>query len=157
MDRAMTGFDRDAEGDWFARLACGHTQHVRHRPPFTLRPWVETEEGRASKLGQALDCLLCDRLERPPSFVPYKRTPEFGAGSIPRGLLADHTTKAGVWASIVVLVGRLRYHVPSLGLTQDLDPSAPGTVAPEVPHRVEPIGDDVRFYVEFLRAPEGTG
>ena len=26
--------------DWVAELECGHTQHVRHDPPWTNRPWV---------------------------------------------------------------------------------------------------------------------
>jgi hypothetical protein len=60
MQRRMVGFHLDAHGDWVAELECGHAQHVRHRPPWTERPWVLTEEGRASKLGQELDCKLCD-------------------------------------------------------------------------------------------------
>ena len=61
MRRAITGFRRDDAGDWVAELACGHAQHVRHKPPFTLRPWVVTDEGRASHVGTELDCPLCDR------------------------------------------------------------------------------------------------
>lgn len=148
----MVGFEQDDEKHWVARLDCGHGQHVRHKPPFTLRPWTQTEEGRASKIGEKLDCLLCDRLERPASFVPYKRTAEFDEVTVPAALRADHTTKRGVWASIVVLEGELRYHVPSLGRTETLRVDAPGTVAPEVPHRVEPV-ERVRFFVEFYRAP----
>lgn len=60
MQRRMVGFHLDDHGDWVAELECGHTQHVRHRPPWTERPWVVTEEGRASKLGRELDCKLCD-------------------------------------------------------------------------------------------------
>ena len=61
MERPITGFAQDDAGDWIALLSCGHRQHVRHKPPFTLRPWVVTEEGRASKLGAALECAACDR------------------------------------------------------------------------------------------------
>lgn len=60
MQRRMTGFHQDAESHWVAELDCGHTQHVRHQPPFTLRPWVLTDEGRAARVGQTLDCALCD-------------------------------------------------------------------------------------------------
>jgi len=56
----ITGFHRDAEGDWVAELACGHGQHVRHRPPWQLRPWVATEAGRAARIGQTIDCPFCD-------------------------------------------------------------------------------------------------
>jgi tellurite methyltransferase len=152
MDRPITGFVEDEARDWIAELSCGHRQHVRHKPPFTLRPWVVTEEGRASKLGASLGCDACDRLERPPAFEPYKRTPTFTERTVPAALLGDHTTRRGVWANIVVLEGALRYHVPALSRTFDLAPDASGVVAPEVPHRVETVGA-VRFFVEFYRAP----
>jgi hypothetical protein len=60
MMRKIVGFHQDQVGDWVADLECGHTQHVRHRPPFELRPWVVTSEGRESKLGVKLDCKKCD-------------------------------------------------------------------------------------------------
>ena len=61
----ITGFHQDAEGDWVAELACGHRQHVRHRPPWQLRPWVATAEGRAARIGQPSECPLCDALVEP--------------------------------------------------------------------------------------------
>ena len=60
MLRAITGFHLDEEGDWVAELECGHGQHVRHNPPWFVRTWVTTEEGRNNALGQTLDCKLCD-------------------------------------------------------------------------------------------------
>lgn len=63
MKQPVTGFFRDENGDWTALLKCGHTQHVRHNPPWQLRPWVVTEEGRKKHLGMELDCLKCDRNE----------------------------------------------------------------------------------------------
>lgn len=63
MKRGIVGYHRDEVGDWVAELACGHGQHVRHRPPLFLRPWVTTPEGRASMLGVELDCVKCDRGE----------------------------------------------------------------------------------------------
>ncbi len=62
----ITGFHQDAEGDWIAELACGHTQHVRHRPPWQLRAWVISEAGRAERVGQPIACPLCDRPAAPP-------------------------------------------------------------------------------------------
>ncbi|WP_232296350.1 DUF3565 domain-containing protein [Terriglobus sp. TAA 43] len=44
-----------------ADLACGHTQHVRHDPPWQSRPWTQTEEGRQSMLGHTLPCKLCEQ------------------------------------------------------------------------------------------------
>ena len=60
MKQNIVGFHLDAEQDWVAELACGHNQHVRHRPPWILRPWVVTEEGRRSMLGTQLECKKCD-------------------------------------------------------------------------------------------------
>jgi len=60
----IVGFHQDPDGDWVADLACGHTQHVRHRPPWQNRPWVTTESGRAAKLGAPMECRACDTGER---------------------------------------------------------------------------------------------
>jgi hypothetical protein len=60
MNQPITSFHQDAEQHWVALLACGHTQHVRHDPPWTSRPWVMTPEGRAQHLGALLPCKACD-------------------------------------------------------------------------------------------------
>ena len=60
MKQPITGFHQDDEAHWVAELACGHNQHVRHAPPWTERPWVVTEAGRANALGQPLNCKKCD-------------------------------------------------------------------------------------------------
>jgi hypothetical protein len=61
----MEGFHQDDAGDWVAELSCGHTQHVRHRPPFVERPWVTTAAGRAGRIGAEIECRLCDEGEPP--------------------------------------------------------------------------------------------
>jgi hypothetical protein len=58
--RRIVGFHVDEEEQWVAELACGHTQHVRHDPPWQLRPWTQTHEGRAAHIGTALACALCE-------------------------------------------------------------------------------------------------
>ena len=68
--RAIVGFARDDAGDWTAVLACGHRRHVRHDPPWTLRPWVTSEAGRASRLGVRLACLRCAAGEARPAPAP---------------------------------------------------------------------------------------
>ena len=60
MKREIVGFDKDDLGDWRARLACGHYQHVRHNPPLVKREWVLSENERKKMLGAELDCKLCD-------------------------------------------------------------------------------------------------
>jgi hypothetical protein len=61
MERKITGYHRDEEDHWVAELECGHNQHVRHRPPWSNRPWVTTADGRTSHLGHLLACRKCDR------------------------------------------------------------------------------------------------
>lgn len=60
MKKSITGWRQDEMGDWVAVLACGHGQHVRHEPPLTFRPWVLSEEGRASFWGYELNCKRCE-------------------------------------------------------------------------------------------------
>lgn len=63
IQRAIIGFHTDEQGDWVAELECGHGQHVRHRPPWQLRPWVITAAGRARHIGHELRCKKCERGE----------------------------------------------------------------------------------------------
>jgi tellurite resistance-related uncharacterized protein len=81
--------------------------------------------------------------------TPYKRTPTFQTETVTAGVLANHATKEGVWARVVVLEGRLpfRFQEPEEDPVV-LTPERPGLVEPTRRHRVEP-GPGVRFYVEF--------
>jgi hypothetical protein len=60
MQRSVVGFYQDEEGHWAARLDCGHSIHVRHDPPWTIRDWVTTQAGRARRVGSLMDCKKCD-------------------------------------------------------------------------------------------------
>ncbi len=154
MRRSIVGFRKDEEDHWVAVLDCGHPQHTRHRPPFEVREWTETQEGRDSKKGVLLDCLRCEDMEWPEGFAPYKKTKEWTESNIPKGLLANHSTKTGVWGKIHVVEGCLRYIVEGMeGQEFLLTPEAFGVVLPGVVHRVEPVGS-VRFFVEFHKVEE---
>jgi tellurite resistance-related uncharacterized protein len=91
----------------------------------------------------------------------HKRTDTFTEETVPKGLLNDHSTKAGVWGLIKVESGRLSYRVTDSRrepfeavLTPE---TAPGIVEPTILHHVAPLGP-VRFHVEFYRGPrEETG
>jgi tellurite resistance-related uncharacterized protein len=144
----ITGFHRDDLGDWVAELACEHGQHMRHRPPWELRAWVTTDEGRQQKLGEAIDCPQCDQVAMPASASEYKRTATFTEETLPAALRAAHRTKAGTWARIVVETGALEYHVR--GRVHRLEPGRPGLIEPERTHHVRPLGT-VRAHVEFWR------
>jgi uncharacterized protein DUF3565 len=61
MRQRIVGFHEDVEGQWVAELECGYPQHVRHEPPWQIRAWVLTPEGRTAMIGTALDCLDCSR------------------------------------------------------------------------------------------------
>ena len=87
----------------------------------------------------------------PEGISAYARTATFSARSIPGKLRKSHRTRAGTWAKIVILEGRLRYRILEPDVRElELSPGCPGVVEPQVPHEVETVGD-VRFYVEFYR------
>ena len=115
-----------------------------------------SEEGRASRVGDLLDCLLCDRGEMPNGHVAYQKTKSFTEETVPAALTANHTTKAGVWGLIHVEAGRLEYSIDEERLPKDcrrvevLEVGQTGVVISEVEHRVTPLGE-VSFYVEFWR------
>jgi tellurite methyltransferase len=151
MKRKICGYYKDVRDDWVAELACFHGQHVRHAPPFTNRPWVETAQGREDKLGMELDCVRCDRFEFPDGLKLYRKTPIFDEQSIPAGLLRDHVTKSGTWALIIVEHGELQY---SAGMYSEvLTAAKKGVVVPNMRHCVSPIGS-VRFRLEFYARAE---
>ncbi len=60
MERSITGYHLDTEKHWVAELDCGHFQHVRHNPPWSHKPWVRNEEGRARMIGTSLNCMKCE-------------------------------------------------------------------------------------------------
>ncbi|PJK27409.1 DUF3565 domain-containing protein [Minwuia thermotolerans] len=157
MQRRITGFGLDDKGERFARLDCGHRQHVRHRPPFVERPWAESEAGRASMLGETLDCLRCDRLEMPDGVTPYRETPVFDQATVPAGLLKDHETKPGTWGRLEVLAGRMRcVFADPVGRAADLGAGENSPIPPEASHHVE-LHDGARFRVVFLRVAADGG
>lgn len=146
----INGFHQDDEGHWVAELACGHTQHVRHRPPWQNREWTQTEAGRAGRVGQRIDCPFHEMPTLPADAREYRRTDTFAETTIPPGLLRSHRMKPDVWGRIVVERGRLEYWLeePVIGFV--LDEQRAGIVEPGVPHHVTAPGS-VRFHVEFLR------
>jgi hypothetical protein len=60
--RAIIGFHQDDEGHWVAELECGHSQHMRHEPPWQNREWVLTAEGRTRFIGVLVECRLCSQV-----------------------------------------------------------------------------------------------
>ena len=90
----------------------------------------------------------------PPECLPYSRSPTFTETTLPESLRRDHSTKAGTWALIHVLEGRLTYRIDDprrpASETVLMPDTRPGVVEPTIFHAVKPLGP-VRFYVEFHR------
>lgn len=63
VERTISGFHQDDGGTWVAELSCGHTQHIRHNPPFRLAPWVLDDDERAGRVGAPIECPQCDQAE----------------------------------------------------------------------------------------------
>ena len=115
MLRTIVGFRADDAGDFVADLSCLHGQHVRHSPPFRVRPWVQTIEGRTAHLGTALDCPLCDRAELPDGLRKVRTAGPFDDATLPPALRAPHRVAESTWALLRVEGGSVR-------LTIDTDP-----------------------------------
>lgn len=86
-----------------------------------------------------------------PDVPPYKRTRAFTQDTLPKGLLAAHTTKAGVWGRVVVEAGAVDLVFEADGRRVRCAPGSPGDIPPEVPHHLELRGP-VQLFVEFRRA-----
>jgi tellurite methyltransferase len=162
VERTISSYQRDEAGDWIAALNCGHNQHVRHNPPFQLRPWVEDEHGRASHVGSLLACPLCDRGEFPDGLRFVRSTPIWDEHTMPNALRRGHRLGSGTWARLVVVKGRLRYNASSPAWEAVLDENRTLGIPPDREHSVEPLGS-VRFLIEFLAvdreqrmAPDGV-
>ena len=150
MDRAIVGFHQDPQGNWVAELACGHDQHLYHRPPFQVRSWVLTAGGRSSRLETPLDCPLCDRAELPGGLRPRGRSPEWDAPSLPAGLRREHRLAAGVWGLLVVREGRLVFRARvTPPFERVLEAGTAQPIPPGVEHAVTP-DDDARVFIEFF-------
>jgi hypothetical protein len=129
MQRTILGFGRDAEGDWAARLACGHNRHVRHRPPFINRPWVIHAAGRASWLGRSFDCLRCDRLEWPVRILEHRPPDEvFNLDC------NDELPRSGApnryWQKIEIESGRAMLFIDTLQTERSICPGSVTAIPP---------------------------
>lgn len=156
VERAIDGFHCDELGDWVAHLECGHRQHVRHRPPFQMRPWVETAAGRRDRIGTPLDCPLCDRAELPDGLRYVRSTDVWDDSSLPAGLRRDHRLGPGTWGVLHVLSGRLRFVPDGDTWSQPpaaMDAGASQPIPPQMTHHVETAGP-VSVRIDFYKVPD---
>lgn len=88
----------------------------------------------------------------PENVCAYKKTPLFTQETVPKGLLADHNTKAGVWGKLHVLKGKLGYVITQPGQEFETIIKAGETITiiPEQKHCVS-LSGEVEFFVEFYK------
>jgi tellurite resistance-related uncharacterized protein len=157
MRRTIIGFHSDEQGDWVAELSCSHNQHVRHQPPFRLRPWVLTGSGRADHLGTAIDCPLCDRSELPEGLAPVRQLGPFDQDSLPARLRSVGRLSPGTWGLLAVRRGQITLILPDDALETTVSAGQVQAIPPEVPHRLDLHGA-VELTIDLLvSAREGTG
>lgn len=150
MERTIIGFHLDTVGDWVAELDCGHGQHVRHRPPFQMRPWVVDDAQRAARVGTPLYCPLCERAEMPEGLRLARTSAHWDDRSLPRGLRSAHTLAPGTWGRLVVEEGGVAFRARTTPpIERVLRAGTVQAIPPEVLHEIEPIGH-VRLFIEFL-------
>ncbi len=150
MIRTIDEFRQDATGDWIAELSCAHGQHVRHRPPWSQRFWVQSEAGRASRVGQPLDCPLCDRAELPIGLKVVRSVGPFDEVSLPKGLRKDHRVADRTWAQVRVIGGSIGFSMRTAPpMTIRLEAGGSQAIPPGVPHALEVLGP-VQVVIDFL-------
>jgi tellurite resistance-related uncharacterized protein len=133
------------------RRTCRCSPNIQISPAGTIR----TNTLRLDAMPE----MPCDMVQY--SKVPTK-DPAFTATTIPKGLLKDHTTKAGTWGVIRVLTGALEYNIQNDDKTGEgesatsfeLSPDFVGIIEPERKHHVKALSDNVEFVVEFYREPD---
>ena len=156
-ERAIVGYRRDDDGAWTCLLTCGHRQHVRHRPPFFVAEWIDSEAGRALHVGSPLRCRLCEQFLLPDAVDFVRASPVWDEGSLPRALECRHRLASGTWGVLRVLDGRLLFVVHSVTVVESVLTSAtPQAVPPEMEHEVR-IVSPVHFVLETYHVPRGEG
>lgn len=152
VQRTIVRFHQDARGDWVASLDCGHRQHVRHRPPFELRPWVDEEAGRESRLGTAIECPLCDRGEVPHGLEAAGTSPTWDQDTLPAAVRREHRLAASTWGRLRVLSGNLRFTTADEDGGRQLGAGSTQGIPPGLSHALELTGP-FRLAIDFYRVP----
>ena len=151
--RRIVGFHEDQHGDWVAELDCLHGQHVRHRPPFLERAWVESAAARDQRVGTRLECPLCDRAELPDGLVATRVAGPFDEATVPPGLRRDHRVADSTWGLLRVIEGEVGFRMETVPpINTQLVPGVDQPIPPGVPHCVVVTGP-VLLTVTFLASP----
>lgn len=96
---------------------------------------------------------LHGRFELPAGLDAYRTLGPFDAGSLPKGLLREHTLKEGTWARLSVRSGAIRFIWDDAGHQEGAEIITAGTlvvIPPIVPHHLEKTDGDFELTVQFL-------
>ncbi len=157
MERAVTGYQADENGDLVAELACGHDQHVQPQPLLQLRDRIAGPVRNAACLGALLDCPLRDRTEMPDAIGWIRVTPVRSEQPMPVGPHRAHRIAESAWGRIAVHDGGLRFvAATSPAIETALEPGSSQAIPPEIDHEVGPLGA-VRPSIEFFDMDSGSG
>ena len=89
----------------------------------------------------------------PPGLVAYSRSPDFTPATLPAKLQSAHFTKAGVWALLHVLEGKVLYQLePPHSGEQLVSAGECVVIESGVLHRASFV-EPGRLFVEFYRVP----
>lgn len=90
----------------------------------------------------------------PAGFEAYGRSPDFTPETLPARLQAAHSTKAGTWALLHVLEGKILYELePPYAGEQLAAAGEKVVIEAQVPHHVTFL-EPGRIFVEFYRLAE---
>ncbi|MEM9509634.1 MAG: SAM-dependent methyltransferase TehB, partial [Cyanobacteria bacterium P01_E01_bin.35] len=91
--------------------------------------------------------------------IKYQTLPVWTKDTLPQSFQEKHNTKQGTWAKLTILEGELKYY--ALNKNGDMrstqicsTENPPPLVEPQAWHKVEPLGDDLRCFLEFYCLPE---
>ncbi|ODC05322.1 tellurite resistance methyltransferase TehB [Terasakiispira papahanaumokuakeensis] len=93
------------------------------------------------------------------NLVCYKVLPEWQFETLPRSFREQHNTRAGTWAKLEILSGRLKYEALDAdgnveeSVIFDQHSETP-YVEPQAWHRVEPLDRDLRCQLSFFCRPQ---
>lgn len=151
-----------------------HVIHAQRIQPHMFARWLELWEettnemvhadvardmqAKAARIAERLNSAMhgpasavapCDLSSAAPA-KPYRQTAIFDHETVPPALLTRHETRAGTWAIVRVIEGRIALHLhDTTTVSLDLDPLHPGVIAPRQPHHLA-LGGPVRFRLEFF-------
>lgn len=91
--------------------------------------------------------------ELPEDIVPYARSPQFSASTLPEKLKKAHDLKAGAWGRLNILAGTVTYFTIGQTDTVELSDTDTFIIPPEEKHYIA-VSDDAELFIEFCAAPK---